>query len=72
MAFAGPETLDTPWSRQRDASDRLTADLMRTLQRDFGDAFFDTWTDFNHDDDPFSLSEMLHEFSIFSPYVLFE
>jgi hypothetical protein len=72
IAFASPETIDTPWSRQRDASDRLTADLMRVLQRDFGDAVLDAWTDFNQDDDPVPLSEMPHEISIFSPYVLFE
>ena len=72
IAFASPETLDTPWSRQRAASDRLTADLMRIAQRNFGDSVFDAWSDFNQDDDPVSLSEMPHELSIFSPYVLFE
>jgi hypothetical protein len=46
--------------------------LQRTLKRDFGDAVFDAWTDFNQNDDPVSLSEMPHELSIFSPYVLFE
>src|ERR1035437_7299188 len=71
-SIASPETLDTPWSRQRDASDRLTADLMRILQRDFGDSVLDAWADFNQDDEPVSLSKMPHEISIFSPYVLFE
>jgi len=71
-AFPGPETLDTPWSRQRDASDRLTADLTRVLKRDFGDALLDAWVDFNQDDAPVPLSEMPHEISIFSPYLLFE
>jgi hypothetical protein len=45
---------------------------MRVLKRDFGDAALDAWADFNQDDDPVSLSEMPHELSIFSPYVLFE
>src|ERR1035441_2952161 len=72
LAFPGPEKLDTPWSRQRDASDRLTADLGRILKRDFADATLDAWVDFNQDDDPVSLDEMPHEISIFSPYVLFE
>jgi hypothetical protein len=72
IAFASPKTLNTPWSRQRDASDRLTADLMRVLKRDFADAALDAWADFNQDDDPVSLNEMPHEISIFSPYVLFE
>ena len=72
LAFSGSEKLDTPWSRQRDASDRLTADLGRTLKRDFADAALDAWVDFNQDDDPVSLDEMPHEISIFSPYILFE
>jgi hypothetical protein len=72
LAFPGPETLDTPWSRQRDASDHLTADLMRLMKRDFGDALLDAWADFNQDDDPVPLSDMPEEISIFSPYVLFE
>lgn len=45
---------------------------MRLAKRDFGDAAFDAWADFNQDDDPVSLSEMPHELSIFSPYFLFE
>jgi hypothetical protein len=72
LTFPGPETLDTPWSRQRDASDRLTADLLRLLKRDFDDVAFDAWADFNQEGDPVSLDEMPHELSIFSPYVLFE
>jgi hypothetical protein len=68
----GPEMSDTPWGRQRDASDRLAVDLQRTLERDFADFVLDAWMDFNQDDDPASLSEMPHELSIFSPYVLFE
>lgn len=72
LTFPAPETLGTPWSRQRDASDGLTADLMRLMKRDFGDAALDAWADFNQDDDPVSLSEMPEELSIFSPYILFE
>jgi hypothetical protein len=45
---------------------------MRILQRDFGDSVLDAWADFNQNDEPVSLSEMPHEISIFSPYVLFE
>ena len=72
VAFPGPEPLDSPWSRQRDASDRLTADLLRVMKRDFADAALDAWADFNQEDDPAPLNEMPHEVSIFSPYVLFE
>src|SRR5512146_2700502 len=73
--FSGAGITDTPWSRQRDASDRLTVDLQRTLKRisgDLGDLVLDGWIDFNQDEDPVSLSEMPHELSIFSPYLLFE
>ena len=48
----GPEMSDTPWGRQRDASDRLAVDLQRTLERDFADFVLDAWMDFNQDDDP--------------------
>ena len=71
----GAEMSDTPWSRQRDASDRLTADLQQTLKRnsrDLGDFVLDAWMDFNQDEEPVSLSEMPHELAIFSPYLLFE
>jgi hypothetical protein len=74
-ALPDAEMSDTPWSRQRDASDRLTADLQRTLKhnsRDLGDFVLDAWMDFNQDEDPVSLSEMPHELAIFSPYLLFE
>ncbi len=72
IASAGTEALDTPWSRQRDASDRLTADLLRILRRDFADSAPDAWMDFNQQDDPVPLDKMPHELSIFSPYLLFE
>ena len=74
-ALPGAEMSDTPWSRQRDASDRLTPDLQRTLKRnsrDLGDFVLDAWMDFNQDEDPVPLSEMPRELSIFSPYVFFE
>ena len=72
IVSAGTETLDTPWSRQRDASDRLTADLLRVLRRDFADSVLDAWVDFNQEDDPVPSDKMSHEISLFSPYLLFE
>jgi len=67
------EIADTPWNRQREASDRLTADLLHMLERDFSpDMLVDAWSDFNQDDAPVPLSEMSHEISIFSPYLIFE
>jgi hypothetical protein len=68
----GAELSDTPWSRQREASDRLTEDLQRTLKRNFSDFVLEAWMDFNQDADPVPLSKMPHELSIFSPYLLFE
>src|SRR5580692_1642336 len=71
-ALPDAEMTDTPWSRQREASDRLTADLQRTLKRnsgDLGEFVLDAWMDFNQDDDPVPLSDMPHELSIFSPYL---
>ena len=72
IASAGTETLDTPWSRQRDAADRVTAELLRILRRDFADSALDAWVDFNQQDDPVPLEKMPQEISIFSPYLLFE
>ena len=75
IAFPGPAMTDTPWTRQRDASDNLTEQLQRHLKRntrELGDFVFDAWMDFNQDEDPVSLSDMSHELSIFSPYLLFE
>lgn len=75
IAFPGPKKSDTPWSRQRDASDNLTRQLQRHLERntpELGDFILDAWMDFNQDEDPVPLNEMLHELSIFSPYLLFE
>jgi hypothetical protein len=45
---------------------------MQFLKRDFSDAAFDAWADFNQEDNPVSLDQIPHELSIFSPYVLFE
>jgi hypothetical protein len=75
IAFPGPKISDTPWTRQRDASDNLTAQLQRHLKRntgELGDFVLDAWMDFNQDADPVPLNEMPHELSIFSPYLLFE
>jgi len=54
IAFPGPNRSDTPWNRQRDASDNLTAQLQRHLERDMpelGDFVLDAWMEFNQDED---------------------
>jgi hypothetical protein len=74
IAFPGPEMPDTPWSRQRDASDNLARQLQRFLKRnahEFGHFVIHAWIDFNQDENPDLLSEMPEELSIFCPYLFF-
>jgi SEC-C motif/Protein of unknown function (DUF2384) len=66
------DTVETPWRRQRDASDRITADLFRLASREFRDETFETWADFNQDDLPGSIDEYPSEQAIFSPYAIFD
>jgi SEC-C motif len=73
-AFPGPEMSGTAWSRQRDASHNLSAQLQKFLKRnahELGEFVLDAWIDFNQDEDPALLSEMPEELSIFCPYMLF-
>src|SRR6266403_4097300 len=42
-----PASDDSPWSRQREASDRLTGDMQDFASRRFGKAMRDAWEDFN-------------------------
>jgi hypothetical protein len=71
-ATSGPASSDTPWSRQRDASDRITKDLLKVVQREFSDHVVEAWLDFNQSPNPELLEEMPEEISIFSPYLIFE
>jgi hypothetical protein len=59
------------WAQQRDASDRLTRDMMRFAARKFGDQIDDAWQDFNMTDLPLPLEEFSPEKQIFMPYFLF-
>jgi len=63
---------ETPWSRQLDASDRITGDLLRLVKREFADSLVDAWTDFNQTDLPVPIEDLPHEVSLFSPYLIFE
>ncbi|MHB1938697.1 MAG: SEC-C metal-binding domain-containing protein [Acidobacteriaceae bacterium] len=38
---------DSPWKRQREASDRLTDEMQRFARREFMEDFLDAWEDFN-------------------------
>jgi len=64
--------VETPWKRQRDASDRITTDLLKILGRDFRDDLFEIWADFNQDDAPHPLDKYPDEEMIFSPYTIFD
>jgi SEC-C motif/Protein of unknown function (DUF2384) len=63
---------ETPWSRQRDASDRVTRDLLKLVQRDFADSLLGAWAEFNQTDFPVPMEDLPHEVSLFSPYLIFE
>jgi len=63
---------ETPWSRQREASDRLTPALLKVAVREFGDDMLLAWADFNQVAVPEPLEEFPNEEAIFSPYFLFE
>lgn len=71
-SFSGPESRNTPWSRQRDASDRITPQLLKVVQCEFADDVVEAWEDFNQTDYPEAMEKMPEEISIFSPYLIFE
>lgn len=63
---------DSPWSRQRDASDRLTGDMLDFAERKFGKVIRDAWQDFNQVALPPPYEQNVDERQIFLPYFLFE
>jgi hypothetical protein len=67
--FAPPSS---PWQEQREASDRLTAELIRFWKAEFADDLLDAWKDFNQQDFPQSLEKFPGEEQIFMPYFLFD
>jgi hypothetical protein len=66
------EEAETPWKKQRDASDRVTAELLKLAAREFRDEALETWADFNQDDLPEFIDEYPNEEAIFSPYAIFD
>jgi hypothetical protein len=63
---------DTPWQRQRDASDRLSKEMLKFLRRRFEDGLLVAWMDFNQTAFPHPLDKFEREEQIFFPYVLFD
>jgi len=69
--WAPPTAHDSPWSRQREASDRLTPALLKFGAREFGDDLLLAWADFNQVPIPDSFEKYPNEEAIFSPYLIF-
>lgn len=67
-----PASDDSPWSRQREASDRLTGDMQDFASRKFGSVMGDAWEDFNQTALPPPYEKNQDEVQIFFPYFLFE
>jgi hypothetical protein len=68
-----PVSTDSAWKRQRDASDRLTGELLRFCQREFPDDRALAWMEFNQTPvpPPLDTPEAEAELQIFSPWFLF-
>jgi hypothetical protein len=63
---------DSPWRQQRDASGRLTQEMLNFARSRFADHVLAAWLDFNQAETSFSLEEDVAESEIFLPYLLFE
>jgi hypothetical protein len=70
--FNKPVSTESPWSRQHDASDRLTDELMKFAARKFGEQLNQAWMDFNQLLLPDSIEKYPGEQQIFYPYFLFD
>jgi hypothetical protein len=66
-----PISMDSLWARQREASDKLTRDMMRFAGRKFGEMVDEAWQDFNMSDEPDAIADRSIENQIFMPYFLF-
>jgi hypothetical protein len=67
-----PLSIDSPWGRQRAASDRLTGDLLKLAAREFRECIAEAWLDFNQDPMPQSIEKYPYEEGIFNPYTIFD
>ncbi len=70
--WAPPTSFESPWSRQREASDRLTPALLKLAVREFGEDLHLAWEDFNQDSFPQPMSKYPNEEGIFNPYLIFD
>jgi hypothetical protein len=65
-------SFDSPWGRQREASDRLTPALLKLAAREFGEDLLLAWADFNQVPFPDPISKYPNEEGIFNPYLIFD
>lgn len=69
---AAPELEPTPWQCQREASDRLTDEMIRFARRKFDEQFDEAWMDFNQTPFVEPIGKIEGEHQIFFPYLLFD
>ena len=70
--WAPPTTSDSPWSKQREASDRLTPALLKLAERELGENLLLAWSEFNQVPFPEPISRFENEEGIFNPYLIFD
>jgi hypothetical protein len=70
--WAPPTSFESPWSRQREASDKLTSALLKLAAREFGEDLPLAWEDFNLDPFSESIDKYPNEEGIFNPYLIFD
>lgn len=63
---------ESPWSRQHEATDRISSEMLSLAAREFGDDLFDAWADFNQVEIPEPIDQFPHEEAIFNPYLIFD
>lgn len=70
--WAPATSFESPWSLQREASDRLTPALLKLAARELGEDLLLAWADFNQMPFPDPISKYPNEESIFNPYLIFD
>ena len=63
---------DTPWQRQREASDSLTEAMRKFALRRFDGRRFEVWQDYNQEDSPRSIDKYPGEEQLFFPYFYYD
>ncbi|MGA2048119.1 MAG: hypothetical protein ABSG96_10525 [Terracidiphilus sp.] len=67
-----PTQVDTPWGRQREASDRLTPALLKLAARELEEDLLLAWSEFNQVPFPDPITKYENEEGIFNPYLIFD